>query len=362
MPQPAKFVTPFAEVALSNITRDYPYAAHQVAGSPADIVEPREKNPAFANSFDWHSSVHMHYLLVSLLATPIARTAPWRDEAIDALTAHLSPAKLTAESAFLRENSTWERPYGWAWAVELVRALERSEEPRLRDLASGAEVLAGTVFDLTVAWLPNMPEPVRHGIHPNTAFGLRRILIGARDQGRQDVVDAIAGAARRCFADDHAWNFAQERSGQDFLSPGLCEVDLMAEVLAEDELAVWLPDFLAELTPESPALSPVEVPDPTDGYQSHLYGLGLSVAASIMRLSPRLLQIAERSGNLDLADRARGFFTTVDELMAPGLEAAVSDEYMASHWVATFAWEALELHNRQFAEVADRSSVPTVGR
>lgn len=120
----------------------------------------------------------------------------------------------------------------------------------------------------------------------------------------------------------------------------------MAEVLAEDELAVWLPDFLAELTPESPALSPVEVLDPTDGYQSHLYGLGLSVAASIMRLSPRLLQIAERSGNLDLADRARGFFTTVDELMAPGLEAAVSDEYMASHWVATFAWEALELRNR----------------
>ncbi|MGO1450578.1 MAG: DUF2891 family protein, partial [Brevibacterium aurantiacum] len=65
MPQSAEFVTPFAEVALSNITRDYPYAAHHVAGSPADIVEPREKNPAFANSFDWHSSVHMHYLLVT---------------------------------------------------------------------------------------------------------------------------------------------------------------------------------------------------------------------------------------------------------------------------------------------------------
>jgi hypothetical protein len=28
-----------------------------------------EKNPAFANSYDWHSSVHMHYLLASLLGT-----------------------------------------------------------------------------------------------------------------------------------------------------------------------------------------------------------------------------------------------------------------------------------------------------
>ncbi|WP_231444727.1 DUF2891 family protein [Brevibacterium zhoupengii] len=343
MPQSAKFITPFAEVALSNITREYPYAAHHVASSAADVVEPREKNPAFANSFDWHSSVHMHYLLVTLLSTETAQTAPWRDEAIIVLTSHLSSENLTAEAMFLREHPTWERPYGWAWAVELVRALRANDEPRLRDLAPGAEVLAQTVFDLTVAWLPHMPEPVRHGIHPNTAFGLRRILLGARDFGRHDVVDAIAGAARRCFADDHAWNFSQERSGHDFLSPGLSEADLMAEILTADELAVWLPDFLSELTPESPALKPIEVLDPTDGYQSHLYGLGLSVAASIMRLAPRLLQIAEDSGNLDRADRTRGFLTRVDDLMATGLEAAVSDEYMASHWVATFAWEALEL-------------------
>lgn len=52
----------------------------------------------------------------------------------------------------------------------------------------------------------------------------------------------------------------------------------MTELLTEDELAVWLPGFFSELSPESPALTPVEVLDPTDGYQSHLYGLGLSVA------------------------------------------------------------------------------------
>lgn len=345
MTSPEDFVTPFAQVALSNITRDYPYAAHHVARSADDIVEPRKKNPAFANSFDWHSSVHMHFLLVSLLSTETAQAAPWRDEALDTLTGHLSSENLTAEAAFLRENPTWERPYGWAWAVELVRALHASSEPRLRDLATGAEVLAETVFDLTVAWLPKMAAPVRHGLHSNTAFGLRRILLGARDLGRHGVVDAIAGAARRCFAEDQAWNFHQERSGQDFLSPGLCEVDLMAEVLTEDEFAVWLPDFLSELTPESPALTPVQVLDPTDGYQSHLYGLGLSVAASLMRLAPRLLDIAEGSGDHKLDVRAKGILTRVETLMAPGLEASVSDEYMVSHWVATFAWEALGLRN-----------------
>ncbi|WP_235346345.1 DUF2891 family protein [Brevibacterium sp. UCMA 11754] len=67
---------------------------------------------------------------------------------------------------------------------------------------------------------------------------------------------------------DQAWDFRQERSGHDFLSPRLCEADLMAEVLHEDELAVWLPDVLSELTPEIPALTPVEVIDPTNTVSS----------------------------------------------------------------------------------------------
>lgn len=181
-------------------------------------------------------------------------------------------------------------------------------------------------------------------LRSNTAFGLRRILIGARVAGRDDIVDVIAGAARRFFAEDVAWNFRQERSGHDFLSAGLCEADLMAEVLTEDELATWLPAFLSELDPESPALTPVKVLDPTAGQQSHLYGLGLSVATSAMRLAPKLEAVAKKTGDNELAAHARGMLTRVDALMAPGLEAAVSDEYMSSHWVATFAWNCLQQH------------------
>ena len=342
MPQTADFVHPFAEVALSNITREYPFASHHLARSLADIVPAAEKNPAFANSYDWHSSVHMHYLLASLMETEVAQGADWRDRALEVLSSHLSEENMFAEAAFLHENPSWERPYGWAWAVELNRVLNASDVPALRALGTHTQVLAETVFDLAAAWLPKVAEPVRHGVHSNTAFGLRRILIGAREAERHDVVDAIAGATRRFFAEDTAWNFRQERSGHDFLSPGLCEADLMAEVLAEDELATWLPEFLSELSPESPALTPVKVLDPTDGQQSHPYGLGLSVAASVMRLSPRLEAIAENTGNDDLMAQAKGMFTRVESLMAPGLEAAVSDEYVSSHWLATFAWEAVQ--------------------
>jgi hypothetical protein len=345
MPEIHEYVHPFAEVALSNITRDYPFASHHVAQSLADVVPAAEKNPAFANSFDWHSSVHMHYLLASLLETEEGRNASWTDEALEVLTEHLNEAKMIAEADFLQDNPSWERPYGWAWAVELSRVLNASDLAELRELGKNTQVLADAVFDLVSAWLPNVAEPVRHGVHSNTAFGLRRILIGARDAGRHDVVDVIAASARRFFAEDAAWNFRQERSGHDFLSPGLCEADLMAEVFTDDELATWLPAFLSELSPESPALTPVEVLDPTDGQQSHLYGLGLSVAASVMRLAPRLEAIAEKADDQDLMSHARGMLTRVDGLMAPGIEAAVSDEYMSSHWVATFAWEALRLQS-----------------
>src|SRR5699024_9710367 len=142
MPQPDDYVHPFAEVALANITREYPYAAHHVARSLADIVPAAEKNPAFANSYDWHSSVHMHYLLASLLGTEAARTANWRDEAIEVLSSHLSDMNMIAEADFLRDNPSWERPYGWVWAVELNRVLNASELSELRALGKNTQVLA----------------------------------------------------------------------------------------------------------------------------------------------------------------------------------------------------------------------------
>ena len=120
----------------------------------------------------------------------------------------------------------------------------------------------------------------------------------------------------------------------------------MTEVLTEDELASWLPSFLSELSPESPALTPVKVLDPTDGQQSHLFGLGLSVAASVMRLAPKLEAIAEKTGHEELMAQAKGMLTGVDSLMLPGLEAAVSDEYVSSHWLATFAWETIVKNSR----------------
>src|SRR5699024_8122448 len=128
MPTPEHFIHPFAEVALSNITRVYPYAAHHVVASLADILLAVEKTPAFANAYLWTSIVHWHCLLASLRGTELGRTASWRDEAIEVLSTHLSEGNMLAEADCLRDNPWWERPYGWAWAVELNRVLNASEQ------------------------------------------------------------------------------------------------------------------------------------------------------------------------------------------------------------------------------------------
>ena len=53
----------FARLALANIEREFPNKLDHVMAGPADVARPRALHPAFFGSFDWHSSVHAHWLL-----------------------------------------------------------------------------------------------------------------------------------------------------------------------------------------------------------------------------------------------------------------------------------------------------------
>src|SRR3954451_19516009 len=57
----------FARLALKGIRKEYPNKPGHVLNSAADVKGPRALHPAFYGSFDWHSSVHGHWLLVRLL-------------------------------------------------------------------------------------------------------------------------------------------------------------------------------------------------------------------------------------------------------------------------------------------------------
>jgi hypothetical protein len=59
----------FAGLALACVGKQYPNKISHVLNSDADVAPPRKLTPAFSGCYDWHSSVHGHWLLVRLLRT-----------------------------------------------------------------------------------------------------------------------------------------------------------------------------------------------------------------------------------------------------------------------------------------------------
>src|SRR4051812_26356795 len=61
------FIDHFVAVVLTHIDREYPNKLDHTMNDAAEVKGPRELHPVFFGSFDWHSSVHGHWLLVRAL-------------------------------------------------------------------------------------------------------------------------------------------------------------------------------------------------------------------------------------------------------------------------------------------------------
>src|SRR6187549_2807354 len=76
----------FAALALACVQKEYPNKIAHVLNSPEDVKAPHELTPSFYGCFDWHSSVHGHWLLARLVRT--FPTAPFAAGAMAALKAN----------------------------------------------------------------------------------------------------------------------------------------------------------------------------------------------------------------------------------------------------------------------------------
>src|SRR5207302_4407206 len=75
--------TRFADLALACVHKEYPNKISHNLSSDADVAPPRKLTPAFYGCYDWHSSVHGHWLLVRLARTfPNAGFTPAAREAL----------------------------------------------------------------------------------------------------------------------------------------------------------------------------------------------------------------------------------------------------------------------------------------
>jgi hypothetical protein len=323
----------YARVALVNIKREFPSGVYHTMKAPGDFpFRPRARTPVFYGSFDWHSCVEMHWLLVRLL-----RVAPGSVPAGEiraALSAHFESVALAAEEDFITSpDGRQERPYGWGWALALAHETDSWDDQHGRKWAAALAPLAEKIGQLLVEWLPKATYPVRHGAHANSAFGLSLALpyATARAQaGEPGLRDAIMAKAGAWFGADMLYPAAWEPSGQDFLSPALTEAELMAQVLEPAEFADWLGLFLPGIeTGAPPALfTPAVVSDAADGHIAHLHGLNASRAWGWRRLAQSLPAGDPRVAAAEEAARTHA---------AAALPHVVGDDYMVEHWLAAYA-------------------------
>ena len=303
----------FAAVALANVQRQYPRHVSHLLKGPGEDLDPRRLHPAFYGSYDWHSAVHMHWLLARVQRLyPDARIARLFDE-------HLVPSAISAELAYFHASATFERPYGWAWLLALQAELLRLGERRWSD---AVRPLARELAARLARFVTGAPYPIRAGSHGNTAFACLLGLDYARSAGNPELKHDIETAARRWYGEDRDAPLAYEPSLDDFLSPALVEAALMEEVLGE-QYAAWSRRFFSA-SPDT--LEPPVVADRADAKQAHLDGLALSRAWCLRKL---------------------GYAEAAERHLRAGLPHAVGGHYVGEHWLASFAALALSEEARK---------------
>ena len=169
-PAPQTLEDRFAILALDCVHREYPNKISHVLQSDADSQPPRSLTPVFYGCFDWHSSVHGHWLLTRILNTnpDSVLAAEIKQTLAKSFTAEKFAGELTYYTG--EGRNSFERPYGIAWYLQLVAELEDSEDPDLQQKRELLRPLEDVIVAKTRAWLPNLSYPVRLGTHNQTAF------------------------------------------------------------------------------------------------------------------------------------------------------------------------------------------------
>ena len=323
----------YVETALECALREYPVMPYFIAAGPGPYPSHRELHPAFFGSFDWHSCVEMHWVIVRLLRLFPDETPG--EKARATLNELLTRANIAKEAEFFADpnHRSFERPYGWGWLLTLQHELLNWDDPDAKRWANEVQPLADQLSIGLASWLPAMTYPHRTGLHPNTAFSMSRSLdYAAHSAARGDsrLLDAIYLVSTRWFSADTDYPVRYEPSGADFLSAGLSEAELMSRILPPDEFPAWLERFLPGLVESRPDVlfKPATVADSSDGQTAHLHGLNLSRAWDFVAIGERLPEGDPRIAPM---------LAAAERHADAALPHVTGSDYMVEHWLAVYA-------------------------
>lgn len=331
------------EMPLKNIFVEYPNKTSHVVLDSLDVLHssPRELHPAFYGSYDWHSSVHSHWMLSEVLFTYPQISS--RAEIIEAFDQHFTEENMRGEAAYFdrKHSGNYERTYGWAWLLKLSEQLHllatESPDAELRSKATTwlkhVDILSEKIVTKWKAYLPKMTYPNRIGTHSNSAFALGFALDYARVRGDRELEKALVEKARQLHLSDKRAPAEWEPNATDFFSPTLMVADLMTRVLPQREYVRWLSSYFTPAGITRLCEKPV-VSDLTDYTIVHLVGLSFTRAWSMARISGYLPK-----GHPLKARLAR----VASEMYAEGMSQIFRSDYGGDHWLASFARYAEEV-------------------
>jgi Protein of unknown function (DUF2891) len=317
----------FANLALACVHKEYPNKISHSMNSDADVAPPRKLTPAFFGCYDWHSSVHGHWLLARLIQT--YPDAAFVSRALAALRQSLTAENVKQEAAYLRGEgrSSFERPYGLSWLLQLAAELHGWDDSEARQMAENLKPLENAAVERLSVWLPKLPNPVRIGEHDQTAFALGLMYDYARAVNNHQFLTLVSTKAHQFYGADKNCPLLYEPSGEDFLSPCIAEADLMRRILPGAEFATWLTAFLPQIQADG-WLTPVVSPDASDPKLAHLDGLNLSRAWMLEGIASALPIHDMRIGSISAVANAH---------KKAGLAAVTGEHYEGGHWLGSFA-------------------------
>nr|WP_236621974.1 DUF2891 domain-containing protein [Rhodopirellula maiorica] len=320
----------WAKLVLGAIDTEFPNKLSLVYVDADQLKTPQENFPAFYGCFDWHSSVHGHWLLARLLRThPSMEAAP---KIRTALATHLTRENIQRETEFFRrdEHKTFERMYGWAWYLRLVLELDDWDNADAQTWRENLRPLEALFVQRITAYLPLLTFPIRTGQHTDTGFALGQILDYARVMQLDPLEQLVIDRAGAFYRSDVDYPVQYEPSGHDFFSSGWNEADLMRRVMPQAEFTQWLEKFVPEVAVQlvDGTIAPVSVSDVTDGKLVHLAGLNLN-RAWCLRAVANALPEGHRL--------RRPLLQSAAKHLAAGLAYVNSGHYEGDHWLATFA-------------------------
>ncbi|MCP4155563.1 MAG: DUF2891 domain-containing protein [bacterium] len=330
--------TQFATMAMRCIEKEYPNKLSHVMNDAKEVLGPRALHPAFYGCFDWHSSVHGHWMLIRLLKK--FPDLPSAGNIRQALGRNLSAANILAEVKYMGQKSrkSFERTYGWAWLLKLAEELYNWDDADGKLWLKNLNPLENEIVKRYLDFFPKQTYAIRTGVHPNTAFGLAFALDYARVAGNKKLEDLIIERSLFYYKWDKNCPVGWEPGGEDFFSPCLMEAALMERVLKGEEFIKWFHVFLPEIKFGKPGslLKPATVTDRTDGKLVHLDGVNLSRAWCMNRIAAALPE----------TDSAVRFLKEAALRHANAAIANIhSGDYAGEHWLGSFATYLLSGNN-----------------